>query len=510
VRRHGGRPPAAPRFRPASFGSWSVRELPAKHPRGLVASLKPGYTYRLCISRRRGAAQDEVADVFDQLSEKLDGVLSGFRQRGVLTEPMIRDGLREIRRFLLEADVNYQVTREFLKRVEEKALGERVLKSVSPGQQIVKIVHEELTATLGEKRAGLDQAAIPPTVIMMVGLQGSGKTTTAGKLARKMKREMRQTRLVACDVYRPAAVDQLQTLGEQVGVPVFAEPGSTDVLGIAQRALELAKRERDRVVIFDTAGRLQIDEEMMDELKRLKAAVQPTEILFVADGMTGQEAVKIAQGFDEALDVSGVVLTKMDGDARGGAALSIFGVTGKPIKFLGVGEKLDGLEDFHPERMAGRILQQGDVIGLVEKAQSAFDQEQTAKLERKVMRGGRFDLDDFLTAMRQLQNLGPLENLLKLLPGVNNKMLKNIKVDPQRLKHIEAIILSMTPHERKRPELLNGSRRARIARGSGRPVQEINRLVSQFKDMQKLMKQMKGLQGMMPKMPNLPMFGGGR
>jgi signal recognition particle subunit SRP54 len=443
--------------------------------------------------------------MFDQLSDKLDGILSGLRQRGVLTEPMIREGLREIRRVLLEADVNFQVTRDFLKRVEEKALGERVLKAVSPGQQLVKIVQEELTSMLGERREPLALAPIPPTVIMMVGLQGSGKTTTAGKLARRMKREMRQTRLVACDVYRPAAVDQLQTLGEQVGVPVHAEPGSTDVVGIARRGLEVARRERDRVVIFDTAGRLQIDEDMMQELKRLKAEVQPHEILFVADGMTGQEAVKIAQGFDEALDITGVVLTKMDGDARGGAALSIYGVIGKPIKFLGVGEKLDGLEDFHPERMAGRILQMGDVVSLVEKAQRAFDQDEAAKLERKVMGAGRFDLDDFLVAMRQLQNLGPLENLLKLLPGVNNKMLKNVKVDPQRMKHIEAIILSMTPKERKRPEMLTGSRRARISRGSGRPVQEINRLLAQFKDMQKLMKQMKGLQGMMPRMPKLPM-----
>lgn len=437
--------------------------------------------------------------MFDQLTEKLDGVLGGFRQRGVLTEPMIREGLREIRRVLLEADVNFQVTREFMKRVEEKALGERVLKAVSPGQQIVKIVHEELAAMLGEKRAGLEMASIPPTVIMMVGLQGSGKTTTAGKLARKMKREMRQTRLVACDVYRPAAVEQLQTLGEQVGVPVFAEPGSTDVVGIAKRALDTARRERDRVVIFDTAGRLQIDEEMMEELKRLKAEVRPTEILFVADGMTGQEAVRIAEGFDQALDITGVVLTKMDGDARGGAALSIYGVTGKPIKFIGVGEKLEGLEEFHPERLAGRILQKGDVLTLVERAQEAFDQDEAAKLERKVMGAGRFDLEDFLTALRQMQNLGPLENLLKLLPGVNNKMLKNVKVDPQRMKHIEAIILSMTREERRRPELLNGSRRVRISRGSGRPVQEINRLMAQFKDMQKLMKQMKGMQGMMPR-----------
>jgi signal recognition particle subunit SRP54 len=320
--------------------------------------------------------------LFDQLSEKLEGVLSGLRQRGVLTEPMIREGLREVRRVLLEADVNYQVTRDFMKRVEEKALGERVLKSVSPGQQLVKVVHEELTSMLGEKRSPLALAPIPPTVIMMVGLQGSGKTTTAGKLARRMKREMRQTRLVACDVYRPAAVDQLQTLGQQVGVPVYAEPGSTDVVGIAKRALELSKSERDRVLIIDTAGRLQIDDEMMDELRSLKQALGPHEILFVADGMIGQESVNVAKGFDDALDVTGVVLTKMDGDARGGAALSIFGVTHKPIKFLGVGEKLDGLEEFNPDRMAGRILQQGDVVALVEKAQGAFDAEEAAKLEK--------------------------------------------------------------------------------------------------------------------------------
>jgi signal recognition particle subunit SRP54 len=448
--------------------------------------------------------------LFDQLSDKLEGVLSGLRQRGVLTEPMIREGLREIRRVLLEADVNFQVAREFMKRVEDKALGERVLKSVSPGQQLVKVVHEELTAMLGEKRSPLALAPIPPTVIMMVGLQGSGKTTTAGKIARKMKREMRQTRMVACDVYRPAAVEQLQTLGEQVGVPVYAEPGSTDVVGIARRALELAKTERDRVVIVDTAGRLQIDEELMDELRRLKEALGPHEILFVADGMIGQESVNVAKGFDDALDISGVVLTKMDGDARGGAALSIYGVTHKPIKFLGVGEKLDGLEEFHPERMAGRILQQGDVVALVEKAQSAFDQDEAMKLERKVMGAGRFDLADFLVALKQFQNLGPLENLLKLLPGVNSKMLKNVKVDPQRFKHVEAIILSMTPLERKRPEMLNGPRRVRISRGCGRPVSEINQLLQQFKDMQKFMKQMKGMQAMMPRgggMPKLP-FGG--
>jgi signal recognition particle subunit SRP54 len=451
--------------------------------------------------------------MFDQLTEKLDGVLSGLRQRGVLTEPMIREGLREIRRVLLEADVNFKVTREFLKRVEEKAVGERVMKSVSPGQQLVKIVHEELTAMLGEERVGLATAPSPPTVIMLVGLQGSGKTTTAGKLARRMKREARKPRLVALDVYRPAAIEQLQTLGEQLNVPVYAEQDSKDVVSIARAGLEEARRERDRTVIFDTAGRLQIDEDLMDELARLKAEIQPHEILLVADGMTGQEAVKIAEGFDERLGVTGVVLTKMDGDARGGAALSIYGVTGKPIKFLGVGEKLDGLEDFHPDRMAGRILQQGDVLTLVEKAQEQIDEEEAARLERKVMGQGKFDLNDFLAAMRQMQNLGPLENLLKMIPGINNKMLKNVKVDPQRFKHIEAIILSMTEEERSKPQILNGSRRARISRGSGRPVQEINRLLSQFKDMQKMMKKMKGLGGMMGgggggRMPKLP-FGAG-
>jgi signal recognition particle subunit SRP54 len=481
------------------------------------------YLVGLCFSRSAGfnrhgrcfgLSEQRRDQVFDQLSDKLEGVLSGLRQRGVLSEPMIREGLREIRRVLLEADVNFQVTREFMKRVEEKALGERVLKAVSPGQQLVKIVHEELTSMLGERKAPLALAPIPPTIIMMVGLQGSGKTTTAGKIARRMKREMRQTRLVACDVYRPAAVEQLQTLGEQVGVPVYAEPGSKDVVGIARRALELAKSERDRVVIFDTAGRLQIDADLMDELKRLKEELKPHEILFVADGMIGQESVNVAKGFDEALDISGVVLTKMDGDARGGAALSIYGVTGKPIKFLGVGEKLDGLEEFAPDRMAGRILQQGDVVALVEKAQRSFDADEAAKLERKMMGTGRFDLEDFLMALRQFQNLGPLENLLKLLPGVNNKMLKNVKVDPQRMKHIEAIILSMTKQERKRPEMLNGARRVRISRGSGRPVSEINRLLEQFKEMQKFMKQMKSLQGMMPKgggggFPKLPFGGGG-
>ena len=425
--------------------------------------------------------------MFDELSEKLEATFARLRGRGVLTEADIKEGLREVRRVLLEADVNFALTREFLERVEQKAVGVTTLRTVSPAQQLVKIVHDELTAMLGERREGLKLSSVPPTVVLMVGLQGSGKTTTAGKLARKLKAEGRPARLVAADVYRPAAIDQLETVGGQVGVPVYTDRATTDVVRIARAGIEQARRERDRVVIVDTAGRLQIDDEMMDELRRLKDAVRPDEILLVADGMTGQEAVRIAKGFDDALGVTGVVLTKMDGDARGGAALSIYGVLKKPIKYIGVGEKLDALEDFHPDRMAGRILQQGDVLSLVEKAQGAFDEVEAKKLEKKVRKEG-MDLEDFLGAMRQIQKLGPLEGLLKMLPGVNSKMLKQANTDPKRMKHIEAIILSMTPAERKKPDLLNGSRRLRVARGAGRPISEVNRLLEQFRDMQKLMK----------------------
>ena len=425
--------------------------------------------------------------MFDELSEKLEATFARLRGRGVLTEADIKEGLREVRRVLLEADVNFQLTREFLERVEAAAIGANTIRSVSPAQQLVKIVHDELTNMLGERREGLRMNSVPPTVVLMVGLQGSGKTTTAGKLARKLKAEGRPTRLVAADVYRPAAIDQLETVGKQVGVPVFTDRGTTDVVRIARGGIELARRERDRVVIVDTAGRLQIDDEMMEELRRLKEAVRPDEILLVADGMTGQDAVRIAQGFDQALDVTGVVLTKMDGDARGGAALSIYGVLKKPIKYIGVGEKLEALEEFYPERMAGRILQMGDIVTLVEKAQGAFDEAEAKKLEKKVRKEG-MDLEDFLGAMRQIQKLGPLEGLLKMLPGVNSKMLKQANTDPKRMKHVEAIILSMTPAERKNPSLLNGSRRLRIAKGSGRPISEVNRLLEQFRDMQKLMK----------------------
>ena len=431
------------------------------------------------------------ASMFDELSEKLGAAFARLRGKGVLSESDIKEGLREVRRVLLEADVSFQLTREFLERVELKAVGALALKSVQPAQQIVKIVHDELTNMLGERREGLKLSSVPPTIVMMVGLQGSGKTTTAAKLARRLTAEGRPTRLVAADVYRPAAIDQLETLGSQLNVPVYADRSTQDVVRIAKSGIDEARRQRDRVVILDTAGRLQIDEAMMAELKLVKAAVHPDEIMLVADGMTGQDAVRIAQGFDEALGVTGIILTKMDGDARGGAALSIYGVTKKPIKYIGVGEKSDALEEFHPERMAGRILQMGDIVTLVEKAQEAFDVDEAKRLEKKVKKEG-IDLTDFLTAMKQMQRLGPLEGILKLLPGVNPKMLRQANMDPKRLKHVEAIVLSMTPAERKNPGMLNGSRRARVAKGSGRPVSEVNRLLDQFREMQKMMKKAAG------------------
>ena len=442
--------------------------------------------------------------MFDELSEKLEATFARLRGRGVLNESDIKEGLREVRRVLLEADVSFQLTREFLERVEQRAVGIATLRTVSPAQQLVKIVFDELTAMLGERREGLKLSSVPPTIVMLVGLQGSGKTTTAAKLARRLKLEHRSVRLVAADVYRPAAIDQLETLGAALDIPVTADRTTTDVVKIAKAGIDQATRERERVVIIDTAGRLQIDAEMMAELVRLKAAVHPDEILLVADGMTGQDAVKIAQGFDAALGVTGVILTKMDGDARGGAALSIYGVTRKPIKYIGTGETSDALEEFHPDRMAGRILQQGDVLTLVEKAQEAFDSAEARKLEKKVKKEG-MDLEDFLGAMKQIQKLGPLEGVLKMLPGVNTKMLKDSKMDPKRMKHLEAIVLSMTPAERKDPTLMNGSRRARVAKGCGRPVSDVNRLLDQFREMRKMMK--KAATGGL-RMP--PMFGGMR
>jgi signal recognition particle subunit SRP54 len=435
--------------------------------------------------------------VFTELQEKLSNTFAKLRGRGVLTEADIKEGLRDVRRVLLEADVNFQLSREFLERVEKKAVGVAQVKSVQPAQQIVKIVYDELVVLLGERREGLRLSSVPPTVVMLVGLQGSGKTTTAAKLARKLKGEGRQVRLVALDVYRPAAIDQLETLGRDLDIPVYADRSTNDVERIARAGLDVSRRERDRLVILDTAGRLQIDDDMMGELRRLKDAVRPDEILLVADGMTGQEAVKIAQGFDESLGLTGVILTKLDGDARGGAALSIYGVTKKPIKYIGTGEKPDALEEFHPDRMAGRILQQGDVLSLVEKAQAAMDADEAKRLEKKVRKQG-LDLEDFLASMKQIQRLGPIEGILKMLPGVNAKMLSQVNADPKRLKHAEAIVLSMTPEERKDPDILNGSRRARIAKGAGRPISDVNRLLEQFRGMQKMMKKAAAGGGRLP------------
>ncbi len=452
--------------------------------------------------------------MFSGLSENLSAVLKRLSGRGVLTEDAIKDGVREIRRVLLEADVSFDLTREFVERIREQAVGLPEIKTVRPGQQLVKIVHDELVRLLGEEAVPIRFASVPPTVVLLVGLQGSGKTTTAAKLAARLKREQKAPFLVAADVYRPAAEEQLRQLGQKIGVEVFgvadgrtggqavgtsghdgtSAPGGGDVVGLVKAGIAAAGKARARTVIVDTAGRLQIDDAMMRELEDLKAAVAPHEVLLVADAMTGQDAVRIATGFHEGVGVTGVILTKLDGDARGGAALSMRGVTGAPIKFVGVGEGLDALEPFDPTRMAGRILERGDVVGLVERAERAISTEDAERLAKKATSKKGMDLEDFLVAMKQMQSMGPLKNLLGMLPGVNAKMLGQVNADPKRIKHVEAIILSMTPDERRRPKILNGSRRARIARGAGRPVSEVNQLVKQFGQMQKMMK--RGGQGM--------------
>jgi signal recognition particle subunit SRP54 len=426
--------------------------------------------------------------MFDELSGKLTATLRSLTGRGVLTEDAVREGLREIRRILLEADVSFDLTRDFLERVQAKAIGQNALADVRPGHQLVKIVYDELVVMLGERQAPIVHATVPPTVILLVGLQGSGKTTTAGKLALRLKTEQKAPFLVAADVYRPAAIEQLQTLGRQIDVGVHGDTGSKDVVKIVRDGIAAAGKARARTVLVDTAGRLQIDDEMMGELVKLKGAIKPHEILLVADGMTGQDAVRIAKGFHDALGITGVILTKMDGDARGGAALSIYGVTHAPIKYIGVGEKLDALEPFHPDRLAGRILQQGDILSLVEKAQVAVDEKEAERLARKVTSKKGLDLEDFLGAMRQMQKMGPLKNVLGLLPGMSPAMLQAAKVDDKKMKQVEAIVLSMTPKERTNPDIINGQRRLRIAKGSGRSVQEVNVLLNQFKQMQKVMK----------------------
>jgi signal recognition particle subunit SRP54 len=444
--------------------------------------------------------------MFDSLSEKLQSVFKNLRGYGKLTEKNVADALREVRLALLEADVNYKVAKEFIERTKQRALGQEVLTSVTPGQQIVKIVHDELVALMGGAEDGAPGGRALPMASgnwMMVGLHGCGKTTTCGKLAKLLAKQGRKPLLVACDVHRPAAIDQLETLGRQLQVPVFSMRGETDVVKISRQAAAFAQSQDRNVVIFDTAGRLHIDEELVQELVRMKEALAPQEILLVADAATGQEAVNIAEHFNKALDITGIVLTKLDGDARGGAALSMRAVTGKPIKFAGVGEKLDDLEAFYAERMAGRILGMGDVVGLVEKAQETFDAKKAEELEGKIA-DQSLDLEDFLSQLQQLKKLGPLENLLGMLPGMSK--MPDLSVGESQLKRIEAIIQSMTPLERRRPEILNAGRRTRIARGSGTNVAEVNDLLKQFNAMKKMMKEMGKMQkamarkGVMPKM----------
>jgi len=446
--------------------------------------------------------------MFTALTSQLAAVLKRVTGRGVLSEQDVTEALRDIRRHLLEADVSFEVTQGFVERVRERAVAAIALKTVSPGQQVVKLVRDEIARMLGAtdqdlaRKAGAPHAArlqfasVGPTVILLVGLQGSGKTTTAAKLARRLKLEQKAPGLVAADPYRPAAAEQLRQLGEQIGVPVFGMRDAGSGMGVVELvrdALREAEKARCRTVIVDTAGRLQIDGAMMDELKALRAAVSPREVLLVADGMTGQDAVRIARGFEEGVGLTGVILTKLDGDARGGAALSIHGVTGLPIKFIGTGENVGAqhaplLESFDPVRMAGRILGQGDVVALVEQAAATVDAEAAQRLERKARSKQGMDLTDFLVALKQMQAMGPLKQVLGLLPGVNAKALAAVPADDKRLKHVEAIVLSMTPAERADPSMLNGSRRQRIAKGAGRAVQDVNRLLEQFQQMRKLLK----------------------
>jgi len=434
--------------------------------------------------------------MFQDLSEKLEVVLKKLKGHGKLTEKNISDSLKEVRRVLLEADVNYKVAKSFISSVQERSLGQKVLRSVTPGQQIIKIIHDELTILMGESEAPVNISGASPAIIMLTGLQGSGKTTLAGKLAWYFKNKGRNPILVAADIYRPAAVRQLEIVGEHVGVPVVSESKKSAVK-ICINAVEFARSKGYDLAIFDTAGRLHIDRELMQELSDIKEKTQPQEILFVADSMTGQDAVNTAKEFLNWLDFDGVILTKMDGDARGGAALSIRMVTNKPVKFISTGEKFDALEKFHPERMASRILGMGDIVSLVEKAQQTVDQEQAEKLERKLRRQ-QFTLQDFYDQLQQIKKMGPLDQLIGMIPGIKTSMLKGLSVDDRSFVKIEAIINSMTKEERQRPQIIDGSRRKRISRGSGTTVQDINQLLKQFQMMQKMMKNINkvGFKGM--------------
>ena len=429
---------------------------------------------------------------FEGLSERLQATMQKMRGKGKLTEADIKIMMREVRLALLEADVNFKVVKEFIKTVSERALGSDVMQSLTPGQQVIKIVQDELTKLMGGENTSINMSNKPPTVVMMVGLQGAGKTTTAGKLALLMRKKYnKKPMLVAADIYRPAAINQLQTVGKQIDIPVYSEGDQVKPQQIVTNALKHAKEEHLDFVIIDTAGRLHIDEALMNELKEVKDIAKPNEIMLVVDSMTGQDAVNVAESFDDQLDVTGVTLTKLDGDTRGGAALSIRSVTQKPIKFVGMSEKLDGLELFHPERMASRILGMGDVLSLIEKAQQDVDQEKAKDLEK--MRESSFTLDDFLEQLDQVKNLGPLDDIMKMIPGMNKmKGLDKLNMSEKQIDHIKAIIQSMTPAERNNPDTLNVSRKKRIAKGSGRSLQEVNRLMKQFNDMKKMMKQFTG------------------
>ncbi|EAE3632969.1 signal recognition particle protein [Listeria monocytogenes] len=430
---------------------------------------------------------------FEGLAGRLQETMNKIRGKGKVNEADVKEMMREVRLALLEADVNFKVVKQFIKTVSERAVGADVMKSLTPGQQVIKIVQEELTSLMGGEESKIGTADRPPTVIMMVGLQGAGKTTTSGKLANLLRKKYnRKPLLVAADIYRPAAIKQLETLGKQLDMPVFSLGDQVSPVEIAKQAIAKAKEEHLDYVIIDTAGRLHIDETLMDELKQVKEIATPTEILLVVDSMTGQDAVNVAQSFNEQLEITGVLLTKLDGDTRGGAALSIRSVTGKPIKFIATGEKMEALETFHPDRMASRILGMGDVLSLIEKAQTDVDAEKMKAMEQK-MKDNSMTLDDFLDQLQQVKQMGPLDELLKMMPGANKmKGLDNMNVDDKQLGHIEAIIKSMTKNEKDNPDIINASRRKRIARGSGRPVQEINRLLKQFAEMKKMMKQMTG------------------
>lgn len=430
---------------------------------------------------------------FEGLSERLQATMQRIKGKGKVTEQDIKTMMREVRLALLEADVNFKVVKSFVNTVSERALGADVMQSLTPGQQVIKIVQDELTTLMGGENSKINMSSKPPTVVMMVGLQGAGKTTTAGKLALLMRKKYnKKPLLVACDIYRPAAIQQLQTVGKQIDIPVYTEGDQVSPKQITENALKYAREEHLDFVIIDTAGRLHIDEALMNELVDVKEVSKPDEIMLVVDSMTGQDAVNVAESFDNTLDVTGVTLTKLDGDTRGGAALSIRSVTEKPIKFIGMSEKLDGLELFHPERMASRILGMGDVLSLIEKAQQGVDEEKAKELEKK-MRTSSFTFDDFLEQLEQVKELGPLDDLMNMIPGANKmKGMKNANMDPKQIDNVQAIIRSMTLEERNNPDILNVSRKRRIAKGSGRSLQEVNRLIKQFGDMKKMMKQFTG------------------